>query len=141
MIYGNIWSFQLLLRIHWHWRLKFLWLLKASEESLHKHIEVIVLTFLTWVLAIKSKFALSHNYCDMILNLISDILLANYKMPKDVYGKENYCLMSAWIILCFFGTRPKLQGGDQRVKHWGCEWRWRKDNHRGRTKPSFLLTS
>jgi hypothetical protein len=64
-------------------------LLKASEEPLHEHIKVTVLAFMTRLMAIKSKFTLSHNCYNMILSLIGDILPANHKMPKDVYQSRK----------------------------------------------------
>jgi hypothetical protein len=33
---------------------------------------------------IKSKFVFSNNYNKELVNLISDVLSVNYKMPKDM---------------------------------------------------------
>jgi hypothetical protein len=41
---------------------EFFRLLKASEEPLHEHTEVIVLAFVTRFMAIKSNFFFSNNY-------------------------------------------------------------------------------
>jgi hypothetical protein len=45
---------------------------------------VTVLVFMTRLMAIKSKFALSNNCYKELLNLISDVLPENHKMPKDM---------------------------------------------------------
>jgi hypothetical protein len=46
---------------------------------------VTVLVFMTQLMAIKSKFAFSNNCYKELLNLISDVLIENRKMPKDMY--------------------------------------------------------
>jgi hypothetical protein len=61
---------------------KFFDILRASEESLHEHITVSVLTFMTCLMAIKSKFSFSNNCYKELLNLISDILPMNHKMMR-----------------------------------------------------------
>jgi hypothetical protein len=38
---------------------------------------------------IKSKFAFSNNCYKEVLNLISDVLLENHKMPKDMYESKK----------------------------------------------------
>ena len=68
---------------------KFFELLKASEEPLHDHTTVTILAFVTRIIAIKSKFAFSNNCYKEILKLISDILPANHKMPKDMYQSRK----------------------------------------------------
>jgi hypothetical protein len=40
-------------------------------------------------MAIKSKFAFSNNYYKKPLNLISDVLPKNHKMPKDMYQSKK----------------------------------------------------
>jgi hypothetical protein len=60
-------------------------LLKASEESLHEHTEVTLLAFVTWLVAIKSKYFFSNNCYTDLLKLISDILPKSHKVPKDMY--------------------------------------------------------
>jgi hypothetical protein len=60
-------------------------LLKALEESLHEHTEVTLLAFVTWLVAIKSKYFFSNNCYTDLLKLISDILPKSHKVPKDMY--------------------------------------------------------
>jgi hypothetical protein len=64
-------------------------LLKATEESLHEHTKVTVLVFVTRLMAIKFKFAFSNNCYKELLNLISDVLPENHKMPKDMYQSKK----------------------------------------------------
>ena len=68
---------------------KFFELLKAAEEPLHEHTKVTVLVFVTRLMAIKSKFAFSNNCYKELLNLISDVLPENHKMPKDMYQSKK----------------------------------------------------
>ena len=69
---------------------KFFDILRASEEPLHEHTTVSVLAFVTRLMAIKSKFAFSNNCYKELMNLISDVLPNNHKMPKDMYqSKKN----------------------------------------------------
>jgi hypothetical protein len=68
---------------------KFFELLKATEESLHKHTKVTILVFVTRLMTIKSKFAFSNNCYKELLNLISDVLPENHKMPKDMYESKK----------------------------------------------------
>jgi hypothetical protein len=63
---------------------KFFDLLKALEEPLHGHTEIIILEFVTWLMAIKSKFAFSINYYKELMYLISGILPMSHKVPKDM---------------------------------------------------------
>jgi hypothetical protein len=94
---------------------KFFELFKAAEEPLHEHTKVIVLMFVTRLMAIKSKFAFSNNCYKELLNLISDVLLENHKMAKDMYqskkllsglGMDYEKLMFVTITVCFSGSRP-----------------------------------
>jgi predicted DNA binding CopG/RHH family protein len=64
-------------------------LLKAAEEPLHEHTKVTVLVSVTRLMAIKSKFAFSNNCYKELLNLISDVLPENHKMPKDKYQSKK----------------------------------------------------
>jgi hypothetical protein len=75
-------------------------------------MKVIVLVFVTQLLSIKSKLAFSNNYYKELVNLISDVLPKNYKIPKDMYqskkllsglGTHYEKLLSATYIVCFFG--------------------------------------
>jgi hypothetical protein len=68
---------------------KFFELLKASEEALHKHMTMYVLSFVTRLMAIKSEFAFSNNCYKEPLKLISDILPANHKLPRDMYQSKK----------------------------------------------------
>jgi hypothetical protein len=64
---------------------KFFDILRASKESLHEYMTVSILDFVTRLMAIKSKFAFSNNCYKELLNLISDVLPNNHRMPKDMY--------------------------------------------------------
>jgi hypothetical protein len=63
---------------------KFFDMLRASEEPLHEHTTVSVLSFMTCLPAIKLKFAFSNKCYKELLSLISDVLPSNHKMPKDI---------------------------------------------------------
>jgi hypothetical protein len=64
---------------------EFFRLLKVSEELLHGHTKVIVLAFLTRLMAIKSRIFFS-NYCyNELLKLFGDVLPNPNKLPKDIY--------------------------------------------------------
>jgi hypothetical protein len=60
-------------------------MLRASKELLHEHMTVSILTFVTRLTSIKSKFAFSNKCYKDLLSLISDVLPNNHKMPKDMY--------------------------------------------------------
>jgi hypothetical protein len=64
---------------------KFCDILRASEELLHEHMTVSILTFVTRLMAIKSKFAFSNNCYKELLNMTRDVLPMNHKMTKDIY--------------------------------------------------------
>jgi hypothetical protein len=68
-------------------------LLKASKESLHEHTEVILLAFITQLMAIKSKYFFSNNCYNDLMKLINDILPKPHKVPKDMYQSKK--MMSA----------------------------------------------
>jgi hypothetical protein len=68
-------------------------LLKASEELLHEHTEVTLLTFITPLMAINSKYFLFNNCYNDVVKLISDILPKPHKVPKDMYQSKK--MMSA----------------------------------------------
>jgi hypothetical protein len=72
---------------------KFFDMLRASEESLHEHMIVSVLTFITRITSIKSKIAFSNKCYKELLSLFSDVLPSNHKMPKDMYQSKK--LLSA----------------------------------------------
>jgi hypothetical protein len=48
-----------------------------------------VLSFVTGLMAIKSKFAFSNNCYKELLKLISGVLLANHKLPRDMYQSKK----------------------------------------------------
>jgi hypothetical protein len=60
-------------------------LLKTTEETLHEHTIVSILTFVTHLMAIKSKFVFSNNCYNELLNLINKMFPPNHKMVKHVY--------------------------------------------------------
>jgi hypothetical protein len=64
-------------------------LLKASEEPLHEHTKVTLLTFVTQLMAIKSKFFFSNNNYNEVLKLIGDVLVNSNKMSKDIYHSKK----------------------------------------------------
>jgi hypothetical protein len=64
---------------------KFFDLLKVAEESLHEHIKVSILAFVTQLMAIMSKFVFSNNCYNELLILISEVFPPNHKMLKDMY--------------------------------------------------------
>jgi hypothetical protein len=68
---------------------KFFDMLRASEETLHEHMTVSVLAFVTRLTAIKSKFAFSKKCYNDLLSLINDVLPNNHKMPKDMYHSKT----------------------------------------------------
>jgi hypothetical protein len=63
--------------------------LKASEESLHEHTEVTLLTFIIRLMAIKFKYFFSNNCYNDLVKLISDILLKPHKVTKDMYQSKK----------------------------------------------------
>jgi hypothetical protein len=64
-------------------------LLKASEDPLHEHTKVTLLTFITRLMAIKSKYFFSNNYYNDLVKLTNDILLKPHKVPKDIYQSKK----------------------------------------------------
>jgi hypothetical protein len=68
---------------------EFFRLLKASEEPLHEHTKVTVLAFVTWLMAIKSKFFFSNNCYNELLKLIEDVILNPNKLSKDMYHSKK----------------------------------------------------
>jgi hypothetical protein len=99
-------------------------LLKAVEEPLHEHTQVTVLVFVTRLMAIKSTFAFSNNCYKELLNLISDVLPDNHKIPRTCTSPRSYSLVSVWttkksmsvtIIVCFSGMRPRVRRSVQYV--------------------------
>jgi hypothetical protein len=68
---------------------EFFRLLKASEELLHGHTKVTVLTFVTWLIALKYRFFFSNNYYNVLLKLFGDVLPNPNKLPKDMYHSKK----------------------------------------------------
>jgi hypothetical protein len=68
---------------------KFFDLLKALEEPLHGHTDVTGLKFVTRLMSIKSKFVFSINCFKELVDLISEVLPAGHKMPKDMYKSKK----------------------------------------------------
>jgi hypothetical protein len=68
-------------------------MLKALEEPLHEYTTVSILTFVTHITSIKSKFTFSNKCYKELLKLFSDVLPSNHKMPKDIYQSKK--LLSA----------------------------------------------
>jgi hypothetical protein len=64
-------------------------LLKASEEPLHKHTEVILFAFIIRLMAIKFKYFFSNNCYNDLMKLINDILLKPHKVTKDMYQSKK----------------------------------------------------
>jgi hypothetical protein len=72
---------------------KFFDMLRASEEPLHEHTTVSVLTFVTRITFIKSKFTFSNKCYKELLSPISDVLPSNHKTSKDMYQSKKCCLL------------------------------------------------
>jgi hypothetical protein len=68
---------------------EFFKLMKASDESLHEHMKVTVLAFVTRLMAIKFKFFFSNNCYNEILKLIGDVLPNANKLSKDMYHSKK----------------------------------------------------
>jgi hypothetical protein len=68
---------------------EFFRLLKASEEPLHEHTKVIVLAFVTRLMAIKSNFFFCNNCYNELLKLIGDVFQNPNKLPKDMYHAKK----------------------------------------------------
>jgi hypothetical protein len=68
---------------------EFFSLLKASEEPLHEHTKVTMLTFMTRLIVIKSKFFFFNNCYNELLKLIGDVLPNPNKLTKDMYHSKK----------------------------------------------------
>jgi hypothetical protein len=68
---------------------KFFDIFRASKKSLHEHMTISVLAFMTHLTAIKSKFTLSNKCYKELLSLINNDLPSNHKMPKDMYQSKK----------------------------------------------------
>jgi hypothetical protein len=65
--------------------LRFFKLLEDSKELLHEHTDVSILSFVTRLMAIKSKYFFSNNYYNEIMKLFRDVLPKPNKLPKYMY--------------------------------------------------------
>jgi hypothetical protein len=63
---------------------EFFRLLKASEEPLHEHTKVTMLSFVTRLMVINSKFFFSSNCYNELLKSIGDVHLNPNKLSKDM---------------------------------------------------------
>jgi hypothetical protein len=70
------------------------------KELLHEHTEVTLLAFITWLVAIKSKYFFSNNCYNDLLKLISDILPKPHKVPKDMKMMYVLSLKYEKIDIC-----------------------------------------
>jgi hypothetical protein len=52
-------------------------------------MKVTLLTFVTQLMSIKSKFFFSNNWYNELLKLIRDVLLNPNKLPKDMYHSKK----------------------------------------------------
>jgi hypothetical protein len=77
---------------------KFFELLKASEEVVHEHTIMYVLSFVTRLMAIKSKYVFSNNCYKELLKLFNDVFPVNHKVPRDMYQSKKSFLVLVWII-------------------------------------------
>jgi hypothetical protein len=68
---------------------KFFELLKTSEEAVHEHTTVSVFSFVTRLMAIKSKFVFSNNCYKELLKLLSNVLPMNHKLPREMYQSKK----------------------------------------------------
>jgi hypothetical protein len=59
------------------------------EELLHGHTKMIVLAFVTRLMALKSRFLFSNNCYNELLKLFGDVLLNSNKLPKDMYHSKK----------------------------------------------------
>lgn len=64
-------------------------LLQDLEMPLHGHTTVTILQFVTRLMSIKSKFGCSAKCYKAILDLFSDVLPADHKVPKDIYRSKK----------------------------------------------------
>jgi hypothetical protein len=75
---------------------EFFRLLKALEELLHEHTKMTLLAFVTWLMAIKSKFFFCNNCYNELLKLIWDVLLNPNKLPKNMYHFNKH---AKWLSM------------------------------------------
>jgi hypothetical protein len=68
---------------------KFVELLTALEEAVQEHTTISILSFVTRLMAIKSKFAFSNNFYKELLKLFNVVLPTNHKVPRNVYQSKK----------------------------------------------------
>jgi hypothetical protein len=56
---------------------------------LHEHTNVSILSFVTRLMVIKSKYVFSNNCYNEILKLFRDVLSKPNKLPKDMYHSKT----------------------------------------------------
>jgi hypothetical protein len=94
---------------------EFFRLMKASEESLHEHMKVTLIAFVTRLMAIKCKF-FSNNWYNELLKLFGmsfRILISYLKtciIPRNLSKGSIWIMIrltSAEIDVCFFGRNTQ----------------------------------
>jgi hypothetical protein len=75
---------------------KFFDMLRGSKEPLHEHMIVSVLTFMTRLMTIKSRFTFSNKCYKELLCLFSDFLPNNHKMLKVMYQSKQIVVCSQY---------------------------------------------
>ncbi|WVZ93363.1 LOW QUALITY PROTEIN: hypothetical protein U9M48_039350 [Paspalum notatum var. saurae] len=68
---------------------EFFKLLQASEEPLHEHMKVSLLTFVTRLIAIKSKYFFSNKCFNDLVQLIGDVLPQPHKLPTTCISARS----------------------------------------------------
>ncbi|WVZ49234.1 hypothetical protein U9M48_000608 [Paspalum notatum var. saurae] len=64
---------------------EFFKLLQDSKEPLHEHTKLLVLAFVTRLIAIKSKYFFSNKCFSGLVQLIRDAFAQPHKLPKEMY--------------------------------------------------------
>jgi hypothetical protein len=75
---------------------KFFDMLRGSKEPLHEHMIVSILTFMTRLMTIKSRFTFSNKCYKELLCLFSDFLPNNHKMLKVMYQSKQIVVCSRY---------------------------------------------
>ena len=68
-------------------------MLSAANQPLHEHTQVCILDAITRLLAVKSRFSASIAWFDAFLSVISTLLPAGQKLPRNLYEVKK--LLSA----------------------------------------------
>jgi hypothetical protein len=64
-------------------------LISASDEKVHNGTDVTVLQAMTHLMTIKSKYNLSNQCYNDIVNLITDLILTKHNMLKELYQSKK----------------------------------------------------